>query len=68
MQPAALDAGTGGDAGLRKTVGDILQDRRVLGEHRPVVGAQGRHQPERVDLRKSEPSFCTTLVFGSTSR
>jgi hypothetical protein len=50
MQPAAVHAGTGRDAGLRKADRDILQDRRVLGQHQPVVGAQRRHQPERVDL------------------
>ncbi len=52
MQPAAFHAGPGRDAGLRKTVRDILQDRGVLGEHKPFVGAQRRHQPERVHLIK----------------
>ncbi len=52
MQPAAFHAGAGCDAGLRKAIRDILQDRRVLGENEPVIGAHRRHQPERVHLIK----------------
>jgi AcrR family transcriptional regulator len=52
MQPAAFHAGAGCDAGLRKAIGDILQDCRVLGENEAIIGAQRRHQPERVYLIK----------------
>ncbi len=64
MQPAALHARAGCDAGLRKTIRDILQDRRVLGEHEPVVGAQRRHQAERVDLIKVGPVVLHYLGLG----
>jgi hypothetical protein len=49
MQPAAVDARCGAEAGLRKTVRDILQDGGVLGQHHAFVGAQRRHQADRID-------------------
>ena len=45
-------AGFGCDAGVRKAVGDILQDGRISVSTSPVVGAQRRHQPERVNCAK----------------
>jgi hypothetical protein len=64
MQPAAFHARPGGNAGLRKTVRDILQDRRVLGEHKPFIGAQRRHQSERVHLIKIRTVILHDLGLG----
>ena len=39
----------GARSASRKALGDVLQDRGVLGEELARVGAQGRHHAERVD-------------------
>ncbi|CKY49220.1 Uncharacterised protein [Mycobacterium tuberculosis] len=44
LQPAALDPGIRADASLRKMVGDVLQDRCVLGEDEAVIGTDGWHE------------------------
>ena len=45
-------------------VGDILQDRGILGEHGAIVGAQGRHQPERVHFPEIRAVFEHLLGLG----
>ena len=64
VQPAALHAGTTRDAGLREAIRDILQNRRVLGQHQPVIGAQRRHQPQRVYLAKVRAVILHHLGLG----
>ena len=51
-----------------EAVGDVLQDRGVLGQQGAVIQPDRRHHAERVQAEnKSEPSSTMRLVFGSTS-
>jgi len=50
LQARALDPTLRRKVGTGKAFGDVLQDRAVLGEQVALVGAQGRHHAERVDL------------------
>jgi hypothetical protein len=47
-----------------KAVGDVLQDRCVFGQHQPVVGAQRRHQPERVHFAEIRAVVLHDLGLG----
>ena len=52
LQAGERDAAGRREVSAGEALGDVLQDRGVFGQHIAVVGAQGRHHPERVDLEK----------------
>ena len=50
LQAGPLNSRARRQLGIGEAVGDILQDRGILGEQRAVVHADRRHHPERVDF------------------